>query len=471
MVGILGVLSIFPVAMSSAGKAIGEVRTNILSESAISQLTADCRVPIEEGLAQDSTVDTLVRAASATDNRTGYFVTMTGGPAKGQCRIITGASAETLDVCPNWETVPIPLPETDWVQPGDYPEDRYIITRMGLPDIRDDDGPRDGFVRELSNSANPDIGPNEFLAAQADANTVDALTWSPDWYPTTLPTSGTADSDSAATFSTLSANGSPGWSDFEHRGKLAVIIGPETSPARGQVRLITDNTNKVLNIFPDWAQQPRKNDRFEIRERLGYFVLFTSGRAAGRVLPIEGHKKAADSPVTNGDRITLPKDVDLRLLGITEARRETDSSPDFSARRATTFMILGSKSFLSTVLPNQHPQLSTGQITANNFPPVESYLPNSFGNAKTAEPQTGADIFHEDEAVASASDTKDRYVSIYSSVCIFSDNGIYDSTAVPPPPPPPVRVDVLVFMNFNRADSLQDNRRAVGYMSGQIQRP
>lgn len=469
MIGILGVLSLFPVAMRSAGKAIGEVRANIMAQSAIAQFTADCRIPLESGSPQSTTTaETLVRPAGSTVDRTGYFVTIVDGIAKGQSRLIWRTNNETLEVCPDWSPVPVDT-------------DAYIITRLGLPPFRSDEkvpatpsqtrDARSGFVREITAG-------NKFRAGFANSNNVDPQTWTtPMWYTAPLET-GTVASPTGWKARGLDATGKS-WTANDYRGKLVIITGPDDVKQLGQVRLITKNDASRLEVYPQWADIPiydaTNPTTFEIRENLGYYVLFTSGRAAGRVVPIVGHVvDTTGPPITLGDEIILPDDVDLNAFGVTQAKREDfDGSISYRLSRATSFMIIGSASYLGSAHPNMHPNALSAEpvldYTLNAFGPTRMYdapppgpRPRSLG--KPSEPQTGLDIYH-----AGAASTE-YITSDYSAVCIFSDNGSGTAT-YPANLRWPVRVDVLVFMNFDRSRSLVDNQRAVGYMTGYIERP
>jgi hypothetical protein len=185
LVGSLGVLAVFPVVMNNAGRVIGETRGNMLSQSAVAQLTADCRVNFElpaTGSAAAVTVSpvpptaptppnwssttpplyTLLRQPAATypnpptpvpSSKTGYFVTLLDGPGRGQSRMIvndTGGWGSTITVAPAWTPVFVTdstnAYQTTWTGPGSlaaqatggnypyFPNEHYSITRMGLPE-------------------------------------------------------------------------------------------------------------------------------------------------------------------------------------------------------------------------------------------------------------------------------------------------------------------------------------------------
>ena len=123
LVGCLGVLSVFPVAMNNAGRVLGETRGNILAQSVVAQITADCRVNFElpaTGPAAAVTpqlplapVTALTRAPRRrlslhTPSIKRYFVTLLDGPGRGQSRFITndpGTGAGTITVAPAWTPV------------------------------------------------------------------------------------------------------------------------------------------------------------------------------------------------------------------------------------------------------------------------------------------------------------------------------------------------------------------------------
>lgn len=302
---------------------------------------------------------------------------------------------------------------------------------------------RMGFVREFT-------GSNSFRAGFADRGDaaspdVAPLSWSAPWVESSVVT-GTCPSDSAAGDIHLQVAGT-------HPGRLVIITGdPDSNPRAGQVRLISETgSTSTPSVFPDWAEAPTSADTYEIRDRLGHFLVITTGRAAGRIFRITGHSQ----DTTNGDEITcqalsfFPQEkINLREVGVTEAER----GAAHKLRNATGFVILGTDSFLSTVI--RHPGTAAGAV-GGTFSTDYSYLLNSLGYPKTAEPQTGPDFYFED--------ANDREASEYSTVCIFSERGPFLCQ--------PVRVDVFVFRNFNNAASLWKNQKPVGHVTGYVGEP
>ncbi len=68
LVGCLGVLSVFPVAINNAGRVLGETRGNILAQSVVAQITADCRVNFE--LPATGSAAAVAQAAAPTSPNT-----------------------------------------------------------------------------------------------------------------------------------------------------------------------------------------------------------------------------------------------------------------------------------------------------------------------------------------------------------------------------------------------------------------
>jgi hypothetical protein len=153
LVGGLGILSLFPVAMNNAGRVLGETRGNIIAQSVVAQLTADCRVNFELPTTGSAVANTTTYTPSSTTltrqiastSKNQYFVTLLDGPGRGQSRFITNDPGGTgpITVAPAWTQVAVAdangnLLGTPWNEPGDrgdlFPNQHYSITRMGLPE-------------------------------------------------------------------------------------------------------------------------------------------------------------------------------------------------------------------------------------------------------------------------------------------------------------------------------------------------
>jgi hypothetical protein len=155
LIGCLGVLAVFPVVINNAGRVLGETRGNTLAQSAIGQITADCRVNFElpttgSAAAVSTTTNnsptTLVRQTPSAQKQC-YFVTMLDGPGRGQSRFITadpavGGITGAITVAPPWTSVNVSGVVIPWTGPGSlagqtpnpFPNEHYSITRMGLPE-------------------------------------------------------------------------------------------------------------------------------------------------------------------------------------------------------------------------------------------------------------------------------------------------------------------------------------------------
>jgi hypothetical protein len=132
LIGALGVLSLFPVAMSTAGKSIGETRATILAQSALAQLKFDCTRVYERGTATAASTDqTLVRSVAAPA-RPGFYVTIVSGFGAGQCRRIAADNGLTITL--DGATLPSYAPPGDRWNATPNGTSQFVITRAGLPD-------------------------------------------------------------------------------------------------------------------------------------------------------------------------------------------------------------------------------------------------------------------------------------------------------------------------------------------------
>jgi hypothetical protein len=313
LVGGLGVLSLFPVAMNNAGRVLGETRGNILAQSVVAQLTADCRVNFElptTGSAVAGTTSfsatTITRQPATTypsppnlvpTSKIGYFVTLLDGPGRGQSRFITGDSGgwgTALTVTPAWtQVVPAvmtgtpptltPL-STPWTAPGSlptyFPIEHYSITRMGLPERPLIGGeqivqgwqapPGPYYVSSLPSGytygtygLNRDLVirafvpgiPNGFYAGIADWQnsppTADPF-FEYAGNPTAVNnTTGTVVGTLTDTTKTWPVTGQ-GLAGYHVR----IVADPGTPSAAGQVRTVISNTATVLTVTPSWTTLP-----------------------------------------------------------------------------------------------------------------------------------------------------------------------------------------------------------------------
>jgi len=605
LIGILGILAMFPVAMDSAGRAIGEVRANVLAQAALAQLTSDCRLPYETGgvdaTAPPSPQEELKRAKSTTD-WSGYYVTVRidvpdPDPDTWQCRLITGIDStdETiLKVYPPWTSFSVGA----WTWTAPTPNDQYVITRLGLPDPPDRRFPttkpayfREGFVRMFKAGTT-----DTFHAGVATGPAADDLIAPIDsaYDPDGAGPLQAWDSDYAwsLTSGDTAAGGGTDYLDRTISTPLPVNwyancrLALTENAGAGQLRWISADkdvtaTEHRLYVTPDWdtGQEPDGTTQYAILPP--YYLLITSGRAAGRLYVITADK--VDD--TNGHEITCAG-ANFADDGVTQAYGGGDPTDpnNFLRVRATQFAILGNSKSVRTILPLQTPRstfsgtatggspsslidsgqswpehmfqywrvrLTNGtgagqlrQITDNtadtlNVSPnwtvdptfgtrYEILPPDPFtgtataGGSNTLEDSTqvwpkdllrhcrillvdgtgraqirqitantnvqltvkpdwttppstdteyaitALNTFGIPTALQTAADVYlygglEQETSAYSVACVFTDD--------PSLRPDQVRVDVFVFRNFDQNQDLPSNRRAVGFVTGFIERP
>ena len=601
LVGILGLMSMFPVAMNTASMAMGQVRGNILAHSALAQLSADCSVPYETGQATGGSDTTLVRPAASP--RIGYYVTLTGGPGAGQSRLITSDDGTNIGVAPNnWTVVPAE-------------DDQYIITRMGLPDpplpgnYREFGLNRDLIVRQMqapniiyagvpvAYSATANVNPllgingtatdasnasdgrtgilehlgqfgadytNHYVRLTGDpgagqvrlvlSNDPNELTVSPAWDASDMPDVGTAYevgwiaddtwvSEEASGTATDGGNPNPplvpdpyledttaSWANDEHEGRYVEIT---SDPGRGQIRGITRNTDNVLYVSPEWDTVPNTSG-YRIISSHGYVVI-TSGKAAGRILPIIWDEK--DS--TNGHKITC-FEADWDEYGVTAAKRGTILDPPitYKLQDGTSFTVIGNSTpgLLNTLPeageppPPTNPRPSPLPINYSPFPLTVNRLNvlgaenrtarDLFGKGKWIEAADGtgtaengtttsltdtdkswqANVFTGDyvELISGTGNGQIRAITGNSSDQLYvlpawhtvpddgttayririnraNEGSVYGYVAIFSDEGilagHPVRVDVLVFRNLDPSEALGRNRKPVGFLTGHIRRP
>jgi hypothetical protein len=317
LVGCLGVLSVFPVAMKNAGDVLGEMRANTLAQSVVGQTTADCRVNFElptTGPAQANTnppltPNTFVRLTAATIPKNEYFVTMLDGPGRGQSRFIasgdTGSATVPMNVSPPWTAVNIatlnPLnpqqlspPVWQWTGPGSlgaatsvpyFPNEHYCITRMGLPErplvagdpilqgqgaIAPPATPYYVYSAQAANYTYGSFGLNRDLAVRSfvSGNGFNAGIANPGNTP-----NGTIQVDPLVAYCGMAgvsaANNLNGatfmpWNwpinpQLSNNYQVRIVGGT----GAGQVRTITGNTNTQLIVAPNWVIVPDSTSVYE----------------------------------------------------------------------------------------------------------------------------------------------------------------------------------------------------------------
>ena len=591
LIGILGVLSMLPVAMSSAARSIGQVRANILAQSVLAQLTADCRVhyvrgtvktvlapdqiacaldtpygaclddewndyyvsivldsPVADSKGQSRRITDTVQSivvsevlgnggtsgqtltdltkAWIADEHVGRWLRLTSGPESGELRIITANTATTLTLSSGFTTDPMAglnydIVETqltidaNWNLAPVAGSDRFTITRLGLPD-RPIPGAfgefgleRDFYVRRIIGNDTIELGrldtlePVKGTVTNSTATTLEDNTqnWTADLYNncTVLLLSGTGAgqqrliTDTEETPQRLTI--SPAWDDnpladttyeilsinpikydsgaLEAAGSTTTtgtlqdtdkswntnefvdhLVHITSGTGTGQVRRIRENSGDTLTVSGPWRIDPTGGDSYEIGWPDGTldganegFVVVTSGRAEGRVYEVTGSTIQDPGGANERYEITCGG-ASLLEAGVTEARRQIVSpltafsyvNYKHKPSDATTVAIIGNSGHLRSVLP-----------AAQDGPLNYANEINTFGTAGSA--QTAYDVFG----------AGDAYGSEYSVVAVFSDSGTL--------PAGPVRVDVLVFRNFDNMRGVAQNKKPVGFLTGYIGRP
>ena len=512
MLGVIGVLSMFPVAMNTAAEAMGEVRGSALAQSAIDQIIVDCQAAMEEDdvhASIASTASTLVRASS-TEDFSGYYVTLTSGDGAGQCRRVTGISGTTLNVAPNWTTV------GGWSFP--LAGETYIITRIGLPDpadiapdFREYGLERQFYVRRVIDANTVELGrlsvvetddgmsestgadtltdddknwtPGMFIEAHVEiegasgtqlrkitANTSDTLTVDSNWNPAIgndvkyklVPTvkrmnhlASTFAALDTVTTTSLRVDGAT-WTPNQFVDHLIRI---KDGNGKGLVRRIVMNTTDTITVTPEWdSSLLAVGNQYEL------------GWADGTLDSISG---TPDEPngflvVTSGR--SAPRVYAITTVEYTAANglRVTCDGANFQERGvsggdmlqdATTVTIIGNDNTepenLRTLLPVSGPWSATPYVpSALNL----SDHANTFGlmPPDSTKRQTLEENF-------GLLDTDNEIASDYSVVAVFSDSGTL--------PNGPVRVDVFVYRNFDTNKTLAENQKPVAHRIGYVGRP
>jgi Tfp pilus assembly protein PilV len=482
LLGVMGVLSIFPVAMKTASDSMGQARGTILARSLLAQIQADCQAVFYEG-AINSTTPTTVYDDSGpgwtAHEWEGYFVTIinTSAPdpanfGRYQTRIITANTTDTLTVNPEWEILP---------QTGDS----FVITRLGLPS-----------APVLTVDA--DVGgttSTSFPVAYMNTNP-----WPTDWADygvMVIYSNGPTDiKGNTSTIETIDPGTgivtiTPGFDAAPAEGDLIAIVNPITREAlvrelrdanvpggdgdidiRAGAHPTSGTSVPALTWDQDLASTvtwaPGVGQVGPVQNC--YYAAITSGRGSGSVFPVTAHI----SDATNGDALDVdfPTGSSWTDLGVSSAWIDADASDlpidlnETDTGRATSFTVIGNPTFLRTVSAYWDDAADGKPAADERF----AYYFNAFGTAATAAPwQVGRELFirrgpdADGDDVFDAEEQDARVVSEYSTVAIFSDSGEL--------PGGPVRVDVFVYRNFDNSQPPQNNKPAVAHITRTLGSP
>jgi hypothetical protein len=312
LVGCLGVLSVFPVVINNAGRVLGETRGNILAQSVVAQITADCRVNFElpvSGTASVAAVtatppcNTLTRQNASTQKQS-YFVTLLDGPGRGQSRFITADTDAVMTVAPAWTPVYVyntatpPAMVGTWAAPGSlsayFPAEHYSITRMGLPErplvageqiVQGWQGPPGPYTVAttwpLTTNTNYNYGSfglNRDLAVRSFASGngfYAGIAASAAWTSTVTYNPGNIVSDKGATYICINANSGnePPNTNYWSSSPAQVALFLEDSNSTGT---ITNNPATPYGYLTDTKM-------WSTNQFVGVNVRITSGACAGQV--------------------------------------------------------------------------------------------------------------------------------------------------------------------------------------------
>ena len=369
MIGVLGIFAVIPVAMDQSARAVRKTRGQIMAQYAVASLVYDLQaaLPFYKGaLAANVSSGATSFQAAGSPGWSGqwsspYHALITSGAGRGAIRGISSNTADTLTVTAGWP---------DLGQGDKFEVVYYEGMAIG-----------GGAANELKISTNPwtadqwkDLyvsiiaGCGMGQARRITGNGTDTLTVSRPW--TVAPTTA---------------------SRFRVAAVALDAINQETSPRDGTV--MSDPTDNTITTDQNGLSFDTTNGDF--------FILITSGRAAGTVCKLTG--------VTGGNVIVTTAGAKLQTRGL---------------RAGDTYYIVGNR---------------TG---------VYSYPGNHFGTPNT--PQTAPDPSFPDRPE-------------YRYVIVFSDPGAVRTGSLSP-----VRVDALVFRNYDNAKLPSKNKKAAAFVTAYV---
>ena len=455
MVGALGVFSIIPVAMDQSGRAVRNTRGAIVAQLALDSLTSELELtPLF--YCNQASVDASPNVTATPSEPwglkawKGHCLSIRNGLCSRQAQLVASNTEDTLEVAEAWSGT---VAARDRFRVGYYAKGTVSSAELrGTTNIsvasarwRTDQwvGLRAMVTKNLG------VGQSGLITG----NTADTLKLSVEtaWNPLPDSTSGfriygywegKVDTAAANTLTPVAAP-APGWTPDQWKDLYVVITA---GTGRGQARCILTNTTTGLTVKVNWdknldttsefrivplaidsysdplvpppgrygtlSADPTANslrtDRTDISftSCAGLYILITSGRAAGRVV----------------DLVSVAHD------GVTPDVLVADLSVDFGkqgVREADSFYIIGN---------------TTG---------VFSYPNNAFGTAGGKQ---------------TAPDPSARANAEYRYAVVFSDSQGMPALG----PVRPVRVDALVFRDYDDSKTPAQNKRAVAWRTAYV---
>ncbi|MEK7705243.1 MAG: Ig-like domain-containing protein [Myxococcota bacterium] len=415
-----------PTASSCTAPAVGAsgtVTCNFASINAAASETFTVVVgPAQSGTATGGTASTLVHASWTTFGYAGLTVGITAGTGAGQVRTITGSTATTLTVSPNWTTTPdgtsvfavqgVMSPTT--IATGGYATagtasaltDSTKIAAVSGTATTDGNSWLEDSTRAWATNAFTNFNVTIIAGAGAgqtrtiSSNTSVRLNVSANW-TTNLNTSSiyavwlsrTATSGTASTLT----DSTRAWQVDSLAGLNVLITG---GTGAGQSRPIASNTATVLTVASNWTTPPDATSVYSIsgvttwtpNALAGVTVSITGGTGSGQYRTIASNTLSqltvspnwATTPdatsvyrvwlstVTNGD-YGVRADSISRLLGPKAITTLTTgmSYADLSITKTNGVAVVGwGSTFHYTITArNNGPSAVTGATVADTLPP------------------------------------------------------------------------------------------------------
>ena len=447
MFGVLGAFSLLPVAMDQAYKTVRRTRGSLLARYALATITCNLRsLPEKKGVASDASASSVTIASSdwATDEWKNLYVTITSGPGSGETRRIAGNSANTLTISGAWPTTNEPAAGSRfsilfYCQAVLDSAAANTLTVTPSPLWSEDQWK--GL--ELSMSSGGRTGQK----ARILSNTADTLTVEPaGWL---VPAAGdrlriircAGAVATAAPTDTLTVSPSPGWTANQWQDLYVMIT---SGKGEGQARRIISNTADKLTLSAAWKTGlvPDTTSKFRIAPVAVDCVSMAGSARSGKTTALSGNQLTTDKTslsfdTTNGQffiqitsghaagRLYALKDITAGSLVVLVADTNVNFDKD-GVRVGDTYYIIGNDVGVVSFPGNRF-----GQVGQRQTVPDPSYTGKS--------PYSYAIIFGDRSSLPTV------------GALIF-----------------PIRVDVLVFRNYDDSKTPAQNKKAVATQTGYL---